>query len=203
MLETERQRWGEIVSTSTVGFVSECEELHCIPPLGSLVCAHGVQGERIFAVVAYGETNSIDPGRRIIRRGRHGLSDAALYEQNPELKHILRSLFHAVAIGYEADGAIHHVLPSLPPPLHYSVEAATPADVLRFTERPRYFSILAHYTGEVPTDQLLIAHIRYVFAARGHDRTWLEQAAREIARVFKQDYDRLRPLLESLDPDAL
>ncbi|MBX6753347.1 hypothetical protein [Thermorudis peleae] len=203
MPEAERQRWGEIVSTSTIGFISECEELHCIPPLGSLVLVHGVQGERIFAVVAYGETSSIDPGRRIIRRGRQGLSDAALYEQNPELKHILRSLFHAVAVGYEANGVIHHVLPSLPPPLHYSVEVATSDDVVQFTARPRYFSILAHYTGEVPTDQLLVAHIRYVFDARGRDRVWLEQAAREIARVFKQDYDRLLPLLESLDPDAL
>lgn len=199
--QTAPERLGEVIETSTVGFVAECDELHCLPPLGSLVRVNGPADEVIYAVVTYGETGSIDPGRRVVRRGSPDLRDQEIYHQNPELRHVLRSIFTAAAIAYRREGRLSYLLPPLPPPLHYSVERVRPAEAREVTDQPRYFAILAQYRGEIPADQLLAAHVRHLYELREHDRDWLERAARELARIFKHDYDRLVPLLEALDPD--
>uniref|UniRef100_A0A831T9T5 Helicase HerA barrel domain-containing protein n=1 Tax=Thermorudis peleae TaxID=1382356 RepID=A0A831T9T5_9BACT len=199
--QPESLRLGEVIETSTVGFVAECDELHCLPPLGSLVSVNGPEGDVIYAVVTYGETGSIDPGRRVVRRGSADLRDQAIYQQNPELRHVLRSVFSAAAIAYRRDDRLSYLLPPLPPPLHYSVERVPTTEAREVTDQPRYFPILAQYRGEIPADQLLAAHARHLYELRGHDRDWLERAARELARIFKHDYDRLVPLLEALDPD--
>ncbi len=195
------ERVGEIIETSTVGFVAECDELHCLPPLGSLVRVRGAEGEVIYAVVTYGETGSIDPGRRVVRRGSADLRDQAIYQRNPELRHVLRSVFSAAAIAYRRGDRLSYLLPPLPPPLHFSVERVSLPEAQEVTDQPRYFAILAQYRGEIPADQLLAAHARYLYDVRQSDRDWLERAARELARIFKHDYDRLVPLLEALDPD--
>jgi len=46
----------------------------------------------------------------------------------------------------------------------------------------------------------LAAHLSYVFRARGNDERWLEGAAQELARLLKRDYDRLRQVLEAVEP---
>ena len=196
-------RIGEIIATSSLGFVAECDELHCLPPLGSLVRVRGADGEVIFAVVTYGETGSIDPGRRVVRRGSSELRDHAVYQQNPELRHVLRSIFTAASIGYRRDRSLSHLLPPLPPPLHYSVERVSIAEVREVTDQPRYFAILAQHRGEVPADQLLAVHARYLYEMRGRDDDWLDRAGRELARLFKHEYDRLVRLLEALDPHVM
>ena len=45
-----------------------------------------------------------------------------------------------------------------------------------------------------------MAHLRAVYAQRGEDVDWLERAAREVARIYKQDYERLLPILEAIEP---
>jgi hypothetical protein len=202
MSDPSADRIGEIIETSTVGFVAECDELHRLPPLGSLVRVRGAHDEKLYAVVTYGETGSIDPGRRVVRRGSAELRDQAIYQQNPELRHVLRSIFTAAAIAYRREGRLWHLLPPLPPPLHYSVERVPITEVREVTDQTRYFAILAQYRGEVAADQLLAAHARHLYEMRGGDRDWLERAARELARIFKHEYDRLVPLLEALDPDV-
>ncbi len=195
----ERRRIGEVVETSTVRFVVECDELDRVPELGSFVRVAGQGIDAVYGVVAYAETGTVDPGRRVIRRGSPALQDQALYEANPELRLVLRSLFVAVAVAFERGAQLVFLVPPFPPPLHYSVETVDRSTILRLTEKPAYFPMLERFEGPVPAEQLLAAHLRYVFHMRNDDRGWLEAAARELARRLKRDYDRLANVLAALE----
>ena len=193
-------RLGEVIETSTVRFWVESDRLHELPPLGSVVRVTLPNGDEVFAVVAFGQTSGIDETRRAIRRGSDEVRDDEVYRRHPELAQILRTTFEALPVAYRRGGVVRRTLPPLPPPLHYSVEEVGRDELTELTDDPRYLSLLAGIQSEVPADQLVAAHVREVYGARGGDVLWLEGAAREVARLFKDDFDRLVPILEAIEP---
>lgn len=197
---SEPPRLGEIIETSTVRFWVESDRLHELPPLGAVVAVAGRGGDHIFAVVSFGVTAGVDATRRAVRRGSDEVRDEEVYRRHPELEQILRTTFEAVPVAFKHDGHIFRIVPPLPPPLHYSVELPTGAELRDLTDDPHYLAQLNGYHGDVPVEQLIVAHLRAVYAQRGEDVDWLERAAREVARIYKQDYERLLPILEAIEP---
>ncbi len=193
-------RIGEIVETGTTGFVAESLELNRPPALGSLVKVEVGDGACVYGVVSHGTTAGLDPGRRAVRRSTEGVYDGAIYDEHPELKHTLRTEFSVLLVGCVEDGAIRQHLPAQPPPLHYSVHQCTEEEVRTFSERLYYLRLLLAAPGEVPSEQLLAAHVRQAYRQRGEDRGWLERAAREIAALLKYDYERLMTVLYAIEP---
>ncbi len=194
------ERIGEIVETNSLGLVAESFSLHQPPALGSLVRI-SVDDRVLYAVVSFGATTGIDPGRRVVRRSTDEVFDEAIYHEHPQLERTLRTEFRALLVGFrDGDGPVRQVLPPQPPPLHYSVWQCTTEEVRAFTERRPYFRLLLNAGGELPADQLLAAHIRAVYAARGDDLGWLEAAAREVATLLRDDYDRLMSVLQGIEP---
>ncbi|MEA3345839.1 MAG: hypothetical protein U9Q78_06310 [Chloroflexota bacterium] len=197
---------GEIVETGSVGFVAQGRELNRPPELGSLVkvaCpGYGSTEEdrRVYGVVSFGTTTGLDPGRRAVRRSSEEVYDAAIYREHPQLKQVLRTEFNVVLVGWAASGSIRHHLPPQPPPLHYSVRTCEPQEVRDFSERLFYLRLLLTASDQLPSEQLLAAHLRQVYQARGRDRAWLERAAREVAGLLKQDVERLLVVLQGIDP---
>jgi len=194
-------RIGEIIETGTTGFVAESYELNRPPALGSLVKVEVGEGSCVYGVVSHGTTTGLDPGRRAVRRSTEGVYDEAIYDEHPELKHTLRTEFSVLLVGCVEDGAIRQHLPAQPPPLHYSVHQCTEEEVRAFSERLYYLRLLLSAPGEVPSEQLLAAHVRQAYRQRGQDREWLERAAREIAALLKYDYERLMTVLYAIEPE--
>jgi hypothetical protein len=189
-------RIGEIIETGTTGFVAESLELNRPPALGSLVKVEVGEGACVYGVVSHGTTTGLDPGRRAVRR-----STEQIYDEHPELRHTLRTEFTVLLVGCLEDGAIRQHLPAQPPPLHYSVHQCTEEEVRAFSERLYYLRLLLSAPGEVPSEQLLAAHVRQAYRQRGQDREWLERAAREIAALLKHDYERLMTVLYAIEPE--
>ncbi len=194
-------RHGEVIETSTTGFLAESDRLHQLPQLGELVQARINDDWTAYAVVAFGETGAIDQGRRAVRRGSPESADQDVYSRHPELDHILRTVFRAAAVGYASDSGVRHSLPPLPVPLHYGVQPCVAGEVATFCASPDYFSALLAYRGEVNPEQLIAAHLRWVDASLDDGHAWLRAACRLLARLMRQDYDRLVLILESVDPD--
>ena len=193
-------RIGEIIETGTTGFVAESLELHRPPALGSLVKVEVGGGACVYGVVSHGTTAGLDPGRRAVRRSTEQVYDQAIYDEHPELKRTLRTEFSVLLVGCVEDGVTRQHLPAQPPPLHYSVHQCTEEEVRAFSERLYYLRLLLSATGEVPSEQLLAAHVRQAYRQRGEDREWLERAAREIAALLKHDYERLMTVLYAIEP---
>ena len=205
-------RIGEIIETGTTGFVAESLELNRPPALGSLVKVEVGEGACVYGVVSHGTTAGLDPGRRAVRRSTEQVYDQAIYDEHPELKRTLRTEFSVLLVGcvegglppspptLGGTGGIRQHLPAQPPPLHYSVHQCTEEEVRAFSERLYYLRLLLAATGEVPSEQLLAAHVRQAHRQRGQDREWLERAAREIAALLKHDYERLMTVLYAIEP---
>ena len=192
-------RIGEIIQTETAFFSAESFALHSPPALGRLVCVETEALPRIYGVVCYGTTASPDPGRRAVRRSTEDVYDEAIYREHPQLQLTLRTEFTARMVGYVEAGRVRQYLPPQPPPLHYSVHECSVAEVRTFTERLTYMRLLVDTT-EISPEQLLAAHIRQVHRARGGDEAWLSLAARQVAGLFKNDYERLMTVLYGIEP---
>lgn len=194
-------RLGEIIETSTTRLWVESDRLNLLPPLGSVVVARNEAGQSIYCVVSFGETAGIDTTRRAIRRGSNSVRDQDVYREHPELRQILRTTFVALPVAYRDGASLRYGLPPLPPPLHYSMVEVSSIELDQLVARLGYLSTLSEIATDVPSDALIVAHVRWVYQVRGSDRDWLEQAARSVARLFKSDYERAVPILEGIDPD--
>lgn len=193
-------RIGEITHTTSTSFVAESYELHGPPALGSLVKVQVGQDSWVYAVVSYGETGALEPGRRPVRWSTEEVYDEAIYREHPELKRVLRTEFSALLVGMREGERARQGLPPQPPPLHYTVHACTDQEVRRFTEGLYYLRLLLSGEGKVPKEQLLAAHLREAYRERGQDEEWLKRAAKEMASLLKHDYDRLMTVLLGVEP---
>ena len=195
-------RIGEIIESTSTHFVAEGFELNHPPALGSFVRVRVAEGRDLYGVVSYGETGSLDPGRRAVRRSTEEAFDDQIYRESPQLEHVLRTEFTSLAVGVIDGGEVLQILPSQPPPLHFSVHGCSADETTLFTENLYYFRILLGASGFVPVEQLLAANIRQVCGGRGDDEDWLQGAAREAANLLKYDYDRLMTLLHAIEPTS-
>ncbi|HBY95118.1 MAG TPA: hypothetical protein DEP84_14365 [Chloroflexi bacterium] len=195
---------GEIIETATQDFLAESLTLHQPPLLGELVKVQVNREDYCYAVVSYASTSSPDAGRRAVRRSSESVVDEAVYASHPQLNRLLQTTFRAILTGWSDAGvssaAIRQSLPPTPPPLHHSTYRCTPEAVRRFTDQLLYFRLILACVREVPTEQVLAGHIRYVYALRGNDEPWLSRAAQEVASLLKNDHERLLTLLYAIDP---
>jgi hypothetical protein len=193
--DTERDPIGEIVDTSVANFTAQACKLEVAPPFGGFVRVKAPE-RTIYGVVFAIHTGSLEPGGRPVLRGRDGMRDRAIFEQNPDLEHLLRTEFSALIIGYQDGSALRTYLPPNPPLLHWSVVECDQAEIARLTQRLDYFRTILSAT-DAPVDALLAANIRIADAA-SNDPQFRLTAGRELATLLKHDYPRLTAILRAL-----
>jgi hypothetical protein len=71
--------------------------------------------------------------------------------------------------------------------------------VLKFTEKFDFLQTLLSVNG-APVEALSAAAIRDVYKLRKADRQWLVEAGRYLSVLLKDDYDRLRFILNQIHP---
>ena len=103
-----------------------------------------------------------------------------------------------LALGYEKDGRIFHLLPPRPPLSLDTIYLCSPDEIVRFTGAGRfgYFRHLLR-DRDKPVDELLAAHLmaaRSAHEAAG-DHTWFEAALHELIVTLRDDYQGLMNLL--------
>ncbi len=105
-----------------------------------------------------------------------------------------------LTIGYKQGSTIHHALPPRPPlnldPVYLCWEQG---EVTKVTENPSYLRLILRADGgQVPLDQLLVAHFRIAFEQRGSDSHWAKAMVQELINLLRGNYDLLMPTLESI-----
>ncbi|MBF2029504.1 MAG: hypothetical protein IGS48_22540 [Oscillatoriales cyanobacterium C42_A2020_001] len=201
----------EVVETATTEFLAQCldvEELSfsTMPPFGSWVKSMEEEaGNLVYAVVYYASTSPIDS----VHRARAlGLSLQELREQQPQIFAMLKTEFRAAIVGFQpsdaasaaftaTNGTIYQHLPPRPPQLHQAVFACEPKEVVQFTEKLDFLRSLLQMSA-VPVDALIAATLREIYRLRQADREWLVQAGRTLGVLLKDDYDRLRAILNQI-----
>ncbi len=202
---TIQARIGEVIESSTTRFVAGAYQLLHAPGFGALVRAQSyAEDTAVYGLVYNISTGSREPGGRAVVRGRtytgNELYDDQIYQAHPDLAEVLQTEFAAVTVGFVAQEQILHYLPPQPPPVHYSVYECAAEELVRFSASSDFFRTVL-FNGQLPADELLAACLRRAAQARSTaSRDYLVQAGRELARLLKDDYDRLSALLRSIHP---
>lgn len=196
-------RIGEIIESSTLGFTAGSYELLQAPAFGALVQAHTPDDAvRIYAVVHDIRTQSREPGGRAVLRGKsyagRDLHNEQIYQAHPDLREVLQTEFSAVIVGYRRGATVVQRVPSAPPPVHYSVEPCTEAELCQFGTEFGYLRMLLQAT-QLPVDELVAATIRQIAEAHGVDaRQYAVRAGRELTVVLREDFERLRHIVSRI-----
>lgn len=187
---------GEVIEASTGEFVAECYELHTPPPLGSLVRTTDGQVE-IYGVVCNASTQSIDPGRRPLARGREESEEENIYRQHPQLSRLLRTTFDTLVIGHGQGDELHHYLPPRPPRVHSFVYLCEGDEVRRFTRSLDFLAILlGARAGSV--DEVVSACLRQAAGAHDDERAFLVRVGKELAVLLGGELNRLNAILRRI-----
>lgn len=198
----------EVIETATTEFLAQCLEpedlsFPVMPPFGSWVKAVDEESRnQIYAVVYYATTSPIDS----VHRARAlGLSLQELREQQPQIFAMLKTEFRAAIVGFQlpsdsregGSSVTYQHLPPRPPQVHQAVYHCDPEEIIWFTEKLDFLRTLLQMGG-VPVDALVAATIREIYYLRRAERSWLVQAGRTLSLLLKDDYDRLRMILNQI-----
>jgi hypothetical protein len=208
--------FAEVIETATPEFLAQCLEpedlsFAVMPPFGSWVKARDEEsGNQVFAVVYHATTSPIDS----VHRARAlGLSLQDLREQQPQIFAMLKTEFRAAIVGFQpshsaqdANGhsaaplfqsKVYQHLPPRPPQIHQAVYYCEPEEIVRFSEQFDFLRTLLQVNG-APVDALVAAAIREIYRLRQADRAWLVEIGRSLSILLKEDFDRLRMILNQI-----
>ncbi len=201
----------EVIETATTEFLAQCLEpddlsFAVMPPFGSWVKSTDEEsGNQIYAVVYHATTSPIDS----VHRARAlGLSLQDLREQQPQIFAMLKTEFRAAIVGFQPrqrsrngtmalSDTIYQHLPPRPPQIHQAVYYCDPEEVVCFSEKLDFLRTLL-LVGNAPVEALTAAAIREIYQLRRGERPWLVQAGRTLSLLLKDDYDRLRIILNQI-----
>lgn len=187
---------GEVIEVSTSKFTAECYELHNPPPLGSLVKT--IDGDvEIYGFVRNASTESIDPARRPIARGKDETSDENIYLEHPQLSRLLRTIFDTIIIGYGREGQVHHCLPPRPPRVHTFVHLCERDEVCRFTQSLDFLHTLLCIK-DAAGDEVLAACLRQASSAHDDERAFMIRAGKELVVLLGGEFNRLNAILRRI-----
>ena len=187
---------GEVIEASTGQFVAECYELHSPPPLGSLVKTSDGDVE-IYGVVCNAATESIEPNRRPIARGKEEATEESIYRQHPQLAKLLRTTFDTLVIGHGQRDEIHHYLPPRPPRVHSFVYLCEQDVVCRFTQSLDFLPTLLGARAEA-VDEIVAACLRQASGAHEDQRAFMVKAGKELATLLGGELNRLNAILRRI-----
>ena len=188
----------EVIESSTTEFTAQTRELHGAPPFGSFVKVGSPL--TAIAMIYHISTGGTDLNRRPIAYGK---TEDELRNEQPQIFELLRTQIKAKIVGYyeshsQGISGLRQLLPPQPPRLHHFVYTCTADEVSKFTSEFEYLRTLAGVGGTL-SDELLIAAVQQTCQARqDHARPMLVRIGKELARLLRDDYDRLESILRRI-----
>ncbi|MBW6465935.1 MAG: hypothetical protein K0B06_05485 [Brevefilum sp.] len=186
---------GRLLRSGTTGFVVGCRvnQLNA-PSFGALVRVPLEAGYDVYGLIY--DIHIEDDGlvRQLITA--EDVPEEVLRD-NRENRNVPVEI-GVLALGYEKDNRIFHLLPPRPPLSLDTIYLCSPDEIVRFTGAGRfgYFRHLLR-DRDKPVDELLAAHLmtaRSAQAAAGN-QAWFDAALHELIAILRDDYQGLMNLL--------
>lgn len=191
--EPTLDRIGEVLEASTTAFRAGCDELHCSPPFGSLVRSSNGDHD-VLGLVYDVSTDSIDPGRPPVVRGKGNEDEASVYRRHPQLEQLLRTDFQAIVVGSIENGVVRQRLPERPPRLHAFVWPVGDEIQRTFFSQLDYLTLLTATSVAAPVDELIAASLR----RSGQDDEFLVRAGKELVVLLRGEASRLNAIFRRM-----
>lgn len=193
---------GRLLRASTTGFVVGCRVSQLeAPAFGTLVRVPIGDSYQIYGLIY--DIHIDDDGlvRQLVTA--EGIDEAVITDNR--LNRNVPVEMSVLAVGYQADGTIYHLLPPRPALSLDVIYLCEDAEMCAFTGAGRfgYFRHVLRAT-ELPIGDLLGAHLRQVQAAqrRAGNEVWAVEATKELIVLLRDDYPSLMSVIGTLS-DAI
>jgi len=189
---------GRILRASNAGLVVGCRVAQVeAPEFGALVRIPQANGYQIYGLIY--DIHIDDDGlvRQLITA--EGVDDNVIADNRVNRNVPLE--MSVMAVGYQQDGRIFHLLPPRPPLSLDVIYLCTPQEVRQFSSSGRfgYFRHILRAT-DLPVGELLAAHLKQageIQTAAG-DPDWANRATQELITLLRDDYPSLMSVLSAL-----
>ena len=188
---------GHLLRAGITGFVAGCQvSQFSVPSFGSLVSVMpgGSEQYKIYGLIY--DIHIDDDG--LIRQLVTTESISREVIKDNRERRVVPVEMSVLAVGYEQDGKVHHLLPPRPPLSLDVIYLCDDTDLVRFTSAGR-FGYFRHIlrAQEIPIGEVLAAHM--LQASKAHkDSAWRENAIQELITLLRDDYPTLMSALGAL-----
>jgi hypothetical protein len=186
---------GRLLRAGTTGFIAGCRVSQLtVPAFGALVRAPLGDGYQVYGLIH--DIHIDDDGlvRQLVTS--ENISEAVMHDNR--VNRIVPVEMSVLAVGYEQDGRIFHLLPPRPPLSLDVIYLCDEADLARFVKSGR-FGYLRHIINnkDIPVGEVISAHIQQV-REKTKDQAWAEAATHEVITLLRDDYPTLMSVLGAL-----
>jgi hypothetical protein len=194
---TQQIEIGRLLRAGTTGFIAGCRVSQLdAPAFGALVRAPLGAGYQVYGIIH--DIHIDDDGlvRQLVTADN--VSEEVM-KDNRE-RRIVPVEMSVLAVGYEQDGKIHHLLPPRPPLSLDVIYLCDDNDLVRFTGSGR-FGYFRHIlrAQDIPVGEVLAAHLGQAGKAHGTSGdAWKEKATQELIALLRDDYQTLMSVLSAL-----
>jgi hypothetical protein len=184
---------GRLLRAGTTGFIAGCRinQLNA-PSFGALTRAPLGDLYQIFGIIH--DIHIDDDGlvRQLITA--EDVTEEVMRDNRE--RRIVPVEMSVLAVGYEQDGRIFHLLPPRPPLSLDVIYLCDDGEIARFTERFGYFRHILN-AKDIPIGEVIAAHLMQAQSAH-RDKTWMDKATHEIITLLRDDYPALMSVLGAL-----
>ncbi len=190
---TQQIEIGRLLRAGTTGFIAGCRVSQLtVPAFGALVRAPLGEGYQVYGLIH--DIHIDDDGlvRQLVTS--NNVSDDVMRDNREN--RIVPVEMSVLAVGYEQDGKVHHLLPPRPPLSLDVIYLCDETDLVRFTEKLGYFRHILN-AKDAPVGEVIAAHIQQASAAQ-KDKVCKEKATQEVIALLRDDYPMLMSVLSAL-----
>lgn len=183
---------GEVIESSTKGFVARSPRVGESPSFGSFVRTSSEP--RVYGLVYEILTGSKEPGRKPTA---YDMSIDELKREQPQIFELLKTEFHVLTLAYLDGGKIRFALSPLPPPIHSFVHECSDEEKLELSSEDFFLRAIVS-SSNVPVDDLIISSLYNAQNVREKDKHYMVRMGKSLSRFFRDDYERLASILRRL-----
>jgi hypothetical protein len=186
---------GRLLRAGTTGFIAGCSVTQFeAPAFGALVRAPLGDHYQVYGLIY--DIHIDDDG--LVRQLATAENVSAEVMRDNRERRIVPVEMSVLAVGYEQDSKISHLLPPRPPLSLDVIYACDDKEMVRFTEKFGYFRHILN-AEEAPIGELIAAHIQQAGEAHGSESVkWKEAATHEVITLLRDDYPTLMSVLSAL-----
>lgn len=192
---TQQIEIGRLLRAGTTGFIAGCRVNQLdAPAFGALIRAPLSDSYQVYGLIH--DIHIDDDGlvRQLVTS--NNVSDDVMRDNREN--RIVPVEMSVLAVGYEQDGKIHHLLPPRPPLSLDVIYLCDDSNLVRFTEKFGYFRHILNLK-DAPIGEVIAAHIQQARAAHGKTGDmWKEKAVAELISLLRDDYPTLMSALGAL-----
>ncbi len=186
---------GHLLRAGTTGFVAGCSVSQMeTPSFGALVRAPIAENYSVYGLIT--DIHIDDDGlvRQLVTAGE--VREKVIADSR--VNRIVPVEMSVLAVGWEQDGKISHLLPPRPPLSLDVIYLCTEAELAKFTGTGK-FGYFRHIlqARDIPVGEVLAAHVLQVKQKTKNDQ-WVGQAIQELITLLRDDYPTLMSVLGAL-----